>query len=342
MLAFVSLSSFGETVRLDWWVEVTQGDDHHAFTDLVRWRDDYYLCFRKGRSHNSTDGEIHILKSKDLKTWRPAKVLRTLGDDRDPHFAVKDDELYVFFGVWDLRHGEGYSPVDRADVRSHFSKTSDGEEWSKIQAVYEPGWWLWRVRNIDGKLYSGGYTALRPKPATRETRLLASDNGLDWSFVSTISTEHGAGEADMWLNEDGTLSVLSRTSENAMHFRSDRDFSNWKGTRLQEIVHAPAVAHWKDRTFVAGRGRGEKGSVTRLWEFFGDRIEERLTLPSGGDTSYCGLLTDPESLDSNRPAFFISWYATRVDDRDLTQRGDASSVYVGRIAFEKEGPLESQ
>ncbi|MCA9415205.1 MAG: exo-alpha-sialidase [Candidatus Omnitrophica bacterium] len=325
--------AYSETTRLDWMVEVTQGPDHHAFTDLVRWGDSYYLCFREARSHNAMDGEIHVLRSQDLKKWTLVKVLRTLGDDRDPHFAVKDDELYVFFGVWDLTHGEGHDPVERNSVRSHFSKTSDGKEWTKIQAIYEPGWWLWRVRNLDGKFYSGGYTAIRPKPATRETRLLSSEDGLNWELVSTVTTEHGAGEADMWLNDDGTISMLSRTAENAMLFRSNPEFSEWEGTRLQDIVHAPAVVHWKDRAFVAGRGKGEKGSVTRLWELFEDRVEERLTLPSGGDTSYCGLLVDPESLDQDHPAFFISWYARKIDDRDLTDRGDASSVYVGRIVF---------
>ena len=323
----------GETAQLEWMVEVTEGGAHHAFTDLTFWRDHYYLCFRKGRSHNSMDGEIHILRSKDLKNWEPQKILRTLGDDRDPHFVVKDDELFVFFGVWDLRHGEGNHPVDRGNVRSHFAKTSDGKMWSKIQAIYEPGWWLWRVRNIEGKLYSGGYTAVRPRPATRETRLLSSADGVNWEFVSTVSTEHGAGEADMWLNQDKTMSLFSRTAGNAIHYKSGPNFSKWEATRLQEIAHSPVIAHWNDRTFVAGRAKGEKGSVTRLWEFFGDRIEEKLTLPSGGDTSYCGLLIDPDSLNSEHPAFFISWYAQRLDDQDETRRGDASSVYVGRIVF---------
>lgn len=333
LLALVG-SAQSETAQLDWWIEVADSEAHHAFTDLAEWKGAYYLCYRKGRSHNSMDGEIHVLRSEDLKSWDLVKVLRTMGDDRDPHFAIKDDELYVFFGVWDLRHREGTEPVDRGEVRSHFAKTADGKEWSKIQAVYEPGWWLWRVRGLNDRFYTAAYTAVRPKPATRETRLLSSVDGLNWDFVSTVSVEHGAGEADMWLEEDGSMSILSRTAEDAVLFRGDGDLTMWNETRLQDLVHAPVVVEWKGRRFTAGRARGEKGSVTKFWELFDDRIEERLLLPSGGDTSYCGLLVDPATLDADQPAFFISWYAQRLDDRDLTKRGEGSSVFVGRIIFE--------
>ena len=45
---------------------------HNAFTDLVRWKDQYYVCYRVGTAHNSTDGEIHVMRSPDMRTWTPA------------------------------------------------------------------------------------------------------------------------------------------------------------------------------------------------------------------------------------------------------------------------------
>ena len=113
----------GETT-LDWMQCVRADGKHNAFTDLVRWHDTYYLCFRQGSSHASMDGNIEILSSPDMKTWTPCKELDTYGDDRDPHFAATPDALYVYFGTWDLRHFDDRRTPDRGCVRSYFAATT--------------------------------------------------------------------------------------------------------------------------------------------------------------------------------------------------------------------------
>jgi hypothetical protein len=197
--------------------------------------------------------------------------------------------------------------------------------------VYEPGWWLWRVRYRDGAFYSAAYTASRPKPEYRETRLLRSEDGSNWSLVSTVTKEHMAGEADLLFPEDGSVRLLSRTgngSGNAMWMQSDPSRARWTLKDTGVLVHAPAFARWKDRLFVAGRAKGPEGSVTKVWEVKGDALVELLVLPSGGDTSYPGLLADPASLEGDAPALFVTWYSQH-------ERGDnknAAGVYAGRIS----------
>ncbi|MBN1343350.1 MAG: hypothetical protein JXQ73_11755 [Phycisphaerae bacterium] len=326
----------GSGAKLDWMGKVYGDGRHNAFTDLAHWRNDYYVCFRHGASHGSVDGEIRIMRSHDLKTWTPRGRLDTLGDDRDPHFGVTDEALYVYFGVWDLDHRPGANPVDRGSVRSHFALTRDGTTWSKVKAVYEPGFWLWRVRYHDGAFYSLGYTAYRPKPAVREVRLLQSKDGLDWEFVSTVTNKRDSGESDMWFNPDGSMWAVLRTGERPGHgwiHRSDPTRTQWRETDTGQLIHSPAIANWKERFFISGRGRAkDKGYVTKIWELVDDKAVELITLPSGGDTSYPGLLVDPTSLKAGQPpALLVSWYSQHDKESEANHTNATASVYVGRV-----------
>ncbi|MEA3364941.1 MAG: hypothetical protein U9Q79_04805, partial [Candidatus Hydrogenedentes bacterium] len=46
--------------RLDWMVKAYGDGRHNAFTDLIQWKNMYYLCFRHGEAHGSIDGEIRV------------------------------------------------------------------------------------------------------------------------------------------------------------------------------------------------------------------------------------------------------------------------------------------
>lgn len=325
--------------RIDWMEKVYADGEHNAFTDLVRWKDRFYLCFRHGTGHGSMDGEIRVMRSDDMKTWTPCGTLSTDGDDRDPHFAVTDDTLYVYFGTWSLVHQPGHALPSRGEVRSYFATSADGETWSKIQAVYEPGFWMWRVRHHDGVFYSAAYTAVRPKPDTRETRLVRSEDGLNWELLSVVTTERMAGEADMLFFPDDTMWLISRTGDeagDAVWFRGDASKTQWTGADTGVLIHSPAIAQWKDRYFISGRGRGDDGMVTKLWELYEDgRIEERLTLPSGGDTAYPGLIVDESSLGSGTPALFVTWYSQHEREQEPVHTKDTSSIYAARVVIEE-------
>jgi hypothetical protein len=314
------------------WSEKAYGDGaHNAFTDLVWWHDAYYLCFRHGASHLSMDGEIRVMRSRDLKTWEPCGTLDTLGDDRDPHFAVIDKTLYVFFGVWDLAHATDNGVPGRSRLRSHFATTEDGEHWSKVQGVYEADWWLWRVRAHEGVLYSVGYFLKWPAVRSGEARLLKSENGLKWDMVSTISKDRIPDEADIRFHPDNSLELVMRTCDKAgdsMWLRSNQTQTQWQRKDLGVLIHCPDMVEWKDRCFVAGRGKDDKGYNTSIWELKGDKVEPLLTLPSGGDTAYPGMLIPTDAVNSDHPVFAVSWYSQHERAAD---RGDEASIYVGRV-----------
>ncbi len=330
MLCMLAAAAAAETT-LEGPLKVYGDGKHNAFTDLVRWRNAYYLCFRHGASHLSMDGEIRVMRSADLKTWEPCGTLDTLADDRDPHFAVTDKALYVFFGVWDLVHPADNGVPGRGRLRSYFACTEDGHDWSKVQGVYEPDWWLWRVRAHDNAFYSVGYFLKWPAYTTGEARLLKSDDALHWTQVSVISKDRLPDEADIRFHPDNSLELIVRTCDKAgdsMWFKSDPAQAQWQRKDLGVLIHCPAICEWKDRCFVAGRGRDDKGYNTSIWEMKGDTVQLLITLPSGGDTAYPGLIVPEDAKDSDHPVFAVSWYSQHERAENAS---DEASIYVGRV-----------
>jgi hypothetical protein len=128
------------------------------------------------------------------------------------------------------------------------------------------------------------------------------------------------------------MAMLSRTGDaagNAFWFRSDKEMKTWTEADTGVIVHAPAFCLLGDQFFVAGRGKNGKESVTRLWLAKGDKLEEVLTLPSKGDTSYPGLIADTSATD--KAAMFMSWYSQH---ESAAGNKNQAAIYVGRIVVE--------
>ena len=78
---------------------VFHNGEHNAFTDLVRFRNRFYLAFRScpdGHSVHPTASVI-VLSSDDAKTWRQVHRFRVARrDTRDPHFLIFKNRLFIF------------------------------------------------------------------------------------------------------------------------------------------------------------------------------------------------------------------------------------------------------
>lgn len=315
---------------IDWMAKVYDDGAHNAFTDLVLWKGQYYLCFRHGASHLSMDGEIRVMRSPDMKAWTECGVVDTPADDRDPHFAVGEDNLHLFFGAWDLRHDAGNGVPGRGQLRSYMSVSQDGEHWAAAKGVFEPCWWLWRVRLHEGIFYSVAYYIEWPSTQAGEARLLRSEDGLAWTPVSMLTKDFLPDESDFRFLDDGSLEVIMRTcagSGNALWLRSDPTRTAWEQRDAGVLVHSPALCTVGDRCFVAGRGRADDMSITALWELGENGPEALLILPSAGDTAYPGLVADPAAPEGE-VALFITWYSQHESGESP---GDHASIYAARV-----------
>lgn len=319
---------------IDWTDKVVSDGRHNAFTDLVRWKGMYYLGFRKGDGHASLDGAIHILRSPDMRNWEPAAIIGTDNDDRDCHFCATEDRLFVYFGTWFVEERTDSGAIAKGGIVSHAASTTDGVEWTEPRPIYEQGFWMWRVREHEGVFYSAAYSAVRPTPDFRETRLLRSDDGYNWSYLSTVTKERMTGEADMVFYPDGAMGLLSRTGDkagDAIWAVSDPEKREWTIVDTGTFVHSPAIAKWRGRYFVSGRS--DRSCGTAIWELHDKegRLEHLIDLPSGGDAAYPGLMVDPDTVDGDKPALFVSWYSQH--EQEETGASSPADIFTARVVL---------
>jgi hypothetical protein len=283
---------------------------HNAFTDLVRWNDAFYCAFREGRGHVSTDGKIRVLESKEADTWNPAALVSLEGYDlRDAHLSVTPDGRLMLLGGAAPRKQDNQS----APTGSFVSFTKDGRQWTEPRIVVEPGRWLWCVTWNTGRAYGVSYTA--GKGDDRCLDLLVSDDGIHYQpYVPRLFEQGYPTEATLRFTSDGTCYALVRRdrlgddSSSAMLGISRPDYKQWQWKDLgpefngfggPNFIQIPG-GHW----LAAGRMH-DGGTHTALCylDVQNGAMTRLLKLPSGGDTSYPGLVWYNDTL-------YMSYYSS--------------------------------
>ena len=192
------------TMKLESVDTIYHDGTHNAFTDIVRWKGRYWVCFRNGGSHRSVEGRICVISSPDMKDWSsPCVPIDTAEDNRDPKLFVLKEKLFVSsmtikrsFAIPQTCEGE----ILTDDFFSLISFTEDGIRWSDPCRTWEPYKGIWWTEPFGERVYGSGYqlkpvndqgTLPRqgPQHQTYSTEFLVSDDGLEWKTLSIISRE---------------------------------------------------------------------------------------------------------------------------------------------------------
>jgi hypothetical protein len=255
---------------------------HNAFTDLFEFEDRVYCVFREGAAHVSPDGKIRILVSGDLETWKSAAVLEMKGMDlRDAKVSQMPDKRLMILGGAAPRKARESAPTG-----SFVSFSKDGTSWTPPKLVGDPKRWIWRITWHGAKGYAVDYGA-------GKTRLLVTENGIDYrTVVSPMCPKGTPNEATLRFDKNATAYCLQRRRGTAMVGVAAPPYKQWTWRDLGRYVGGPDMIRLPDGTWI-GSGRFLKPKThTALFglDVVGARIGDVLKLPSGGDTSYPGLL----------------------------------------------------
>jgi hypothetical protein len=80
---------------------------HNAFTDLIRYKDQWLCAFREGKGHVSEDGAIRILSSRDTTDWQSwGHVTFNKVDLRDPKLSITPSSGELMLTTAGVRRGE--------------------------------------------------------------------------------------------------------------------------------------------------------------------------------------------------------------------------------------------
>jgi hypothetical protein len=272
---------------------------HNAFTDLVRFQNRWFCVFREGAGHVSPDGALRVITSIDGEKWESAALITSADSDlRDAKVTVTPDGQLMLCGAEALHDKSKHTHQSLA----WFSK--DGRTWSEKHKIGDPDFWLWRVTWHQGKAYGIGYGCGKDQ----SVRLYSSSDGKKFdTLVERLFDAGYPNETSIVFDGDTAYCLLRRDREpnGGLLGVSSPPYSKWEWKELGARIGGPHMIRLPDGRFVAAVRMHDGGVRTSLaWiDPATGKLTEFLKLPSGGDTSYAGLVLHDNLL-------WVSYYSS--------------------------------
>ena len=306
---------------------------HNGFTDLIRFQDQWFCVFRESSGHMARDGRLRILRSTDGGAWTSAALLEVPGQDlREAKFSLMPDQRLMLTGAAAL------PPDGEGGHQSLNWFSTDGSTWSDPQTIGDLNAWIWRTTWHDGASYGVAYLTKGEK----KTRLYRSTDGLHYD-VHVEDFWNGNANESAFLFHDRTAYCLMRRDPaadtptgSALLGTAAPPYREWTWKDLGVRLGGPNLLRLPDGRFiVAGRrytgpwnpAQGQVGGPFRTTLWWLDPVQGKLTemlrLPSGGDTSYPGLVWHEDQL-------WVSYYSGHEQNDSHAH----PAIYLARIRFE--------
>jgi hypothetical protein len=299
---------------------------HCAFTDLIEYNGKYYCTFREGTGHipakdNTGNGMIRVLASKDGEKWESVALFAEEGADlRDPKLSVTPDgRLMVLTGAsfYDegicKKHSEFVSFADKK-VKS-FSGLQPVHIDPLIQSDKN---WLWRV--TWGK--KTGYGVLyQVSGAEWIIYLLETSDGINYQVVTKLDVTGKPNESTVELLKDNKMRIIVRREDGNTGYLgySEYPYKNWEWYDLGIWLGGPYITTLPNGKTVFGtRSFSDEKTKTSLYglDDHGKAIH-LLEFPSGGDTSYPGMIVVGDEL-------WVSYYSSHEGQ---------TSIYLAKVKY---------
>ena len=290
---------------------------HNAFTDLSYFQGDWYCAFREGEGHVSDDGRLRVLRSADGVSWNSVgRITWPVGDLRDAKLSVTPDgQLMLNSAVRFLKPREG---------KNHQSATwyqDTNDDWSgPFFGEDGLGTWRWSVTWQGDVAYSFGYSGDDAGGC-----LYRSHDGKRWETVVDDvypDVESYGNETSLLFRRDEEAICLLRRdggSKTALLGRAKPPYTQWTWRDLGVRIGGPKmIAVGEDRLLATVRLYDGRVRTSVCWiDPHQPHLKEALELPSGGDTSYAGMVLHEERV-------WISYYSSHEGK---------SAIYLARVRF---------
>lgn len=291
-------------------IKIWDAAPHNAFTDLIRFDDRWFCVFREGQGHVSPDGALRVITSIDGADWESAALITSENSDlRDAKICVTPDDRLMLTGAGALHD---------TSVHSHQSLawfSDDGFEWSEAVEIGEPDFWLWRVTWDEDAAYGVAYSTTED----RSTRLYRSRNGRDYvPVVPRLNDEGYPNESSIVFEGNKALCLLRRDGkpQTGLLGVADPPYVDWEWGDLGVRIGGPHMLILPDGRIVAAvRLYDGRVRTSLCWLRPEGSLEEFVSLPSGGDTSYAGLVFHEDRL-------WVSYYSSHEGK---------TSIYLAKV-----------
>ena len=275
---------------------------HNAFTDLVRFQGSWFCVFREGAGHVSPDGALRVLKSKDGTHWTSAALIESADSAlRDAKITTTPDGRLMLAGA------EAMNDTSLYKHQSLVWFSRNGTDWSLAHEVGDRDNWLWRVSWNGETAYGFGYGTKQRGLSFFSVDLQGNSSRLidrvdvpgSYPNESSILFPEGPGQPALCLlRQDGQ-------PNSGFVGSAAPPYTNWLWKKLNMRIGGPHLIRIPDGRYIASVRLYDGGARTSLCWLDPDSatLSESLKLPSGGDTSYPGLVWHDEQL-------WVSYYSS--------------------------------
>jgi hypothetical protein len=261
---------------------------HNAFTDLIRFDGRWFCAFREGRAHVSPDGALRVITSADGKQWESAALIKAVdGDLRDAKLTITPARRLM------LTAAKAFAANQKQSHQSLAWFSTDGKQWSEPSEIGDPDYWLWRTTWHNGAAYSIGYGC---REDNHWVRLYKSTDGKQFETLKSKLFDEGyPNETSLvFLPDDRCYCLLRRDGEPsaALLGTATPPYTEWEWKDLGKRIGGPHMIRLPDGRLVAAvRLMDGKTRTALCWlDPQAGTLTEFLSLPSGGDSSYAGLV----------------------------------------------------
>jgi hypothetical protein len=297
--------------------KIWEAGAHNAFTDLARFDGCLFCTFREGNAHVSPDGALRVIMSRDGEMWESAALIKSSsGDLRDPKLTITPGKRLMLTAAQAIRDG------DNKGHQSLVWFSDDGRQWSQPAKIGDRDFWLWRTTWHKDTAWSVGYGC---RPDLPWVRLYKSSDGKQFETLKDRLYEVGQPNESslVFLPDDRGLCLLRRDGQpnTALLGTAVPPYTDWSWKDLGKRIGGPHMILLPDGRLVAAVRLLDGGARTSLcWlDPQAGTLSEFLKLPSGGDTSYAGLVWHDEFL-------WISYYSSHEAK---------TNIYLAKVRFVK-------
>ena len=298
---------------------------HNAFTSLTEFNGKLFCTFRESTGHVSDiNGTIRVIASDDGQNWYSVAHIFERGVDlRDPQLSVTPDNrimLNIGGSIYTNGKLEGMKPkVSYSDTNGkNFSTPKNVIIDEKIRSGKD---WLWRATWHHGKSYATIYQPSKEK----SVQLIVSKDGINYKYITTFDIIGGNETTLRFTPDNKMIAVVRRDNDNNGSIGvSKPPYNVWKWNELEYRLGGPDLIILENGNMLCAtreypHDHNEKTIIAKV--DLDGKFTKLLTLPSGGDCSYPGLVMKDNILN-------VSYYSSHEEK---------TSIYLAKIVDLKYG-----
>ena len=206
-------------------------------------------------------------------------------------------------GKLQLLAAAAFHDKTRQAYQSYLWHSTDGKTWPEPQAVGEAEYWVWRLSWLRDQAYAVAYKC----GSDRHIRLYQQKASTQFEVIAPrIYAEGYANEAALLFdNQDTAWCLLRKDPDHGQLGHSLPPYTHWQWLDIGCRIGGPqaiVTADGKMLAVVRLYNETVRTSLVTLDQSTGE-LTEIMALPSGGDTSYAGMVLQQNKL-------LISYYSS--------------------------------